>query len=57
MSDPSSKAVYRWPWFVLAGVILGVLLAAVWMYQEVKRAKRIQELNASPSLPSANPPK
>jgi hypothetical protein len=53
MTNEPPKPTYRWPWFVLAAVILAVVLAAVWMYFEIKKTKRIQELNASPSLPSA----
>jgi len=51
MSNESSKPTYRWPWFVLAAVILAIVLAAAWMYFEVRKTKRIRDLNSSPSLP------
>ena len=28
---------YRWPWFVLAAVLLGIVLAVVWMGFAVKK--------------------
>jgi bacteriorhodopsin len=51
MASDSPKRTYRWPWFVLAAVILAIILAVVWMSFEIKRQKRIRELNSSPSLP------
>jgi hypothetical protein len=37
---------YRWPWWVLGAVLLGIALAILWMSQEIGRARRIRELNA-----------
>jgi len=37
---------YRWPWVVLAAVVLAVVLAVLWMSREVNRMRRIRELNA-----------
>jgi hypothetical protein len=51
MSNESRKPIYRWPWFVLAAVILAIVLAVAWMYFEVRKTKRIRDLNSSPSLP------
>jgi hypothetical protein len=45
-SQPPSKQRYIWPWFVLAAVLLGIVLAIVWMSFEIKRTKRIRDLNA-----------
>jgi C4-dicarboxylate-specific signal transduction histidine kinase len=42
------KTTYRWPWFVLAGLIVAVVLAVVWMSYAVKRTRMIRDLN-SPS--------
>jgi drug/metabolite transporter (DMT)-like permease len=39
---------YRWPWFVLAGVLLGFLLAVLWMSKEIERTRRIRDANAPP---------
>ena len=45
--DPNQpKRRYNWPWFVLAGVVLGILLAIIWMSREVERTRRNRDLNA-----------
>jgi hypothetical protein len=36
----SAPPRYRWPWFVLAAVLLGILLYATWMTVEVRRIRR-----------------
>ncbi len=41
----SAAPRYRWPWFVLAAVVLGVLLAVVWMTIEVRRIRQQQSSN------------
>jgi hypothetical protein len=51
MPEAPAKPTYRWPWFVLAAVILAIVLAVIWMSFEVRKTKRIQELNSSPTLP------
>ena len=60
MDDPSETTVtepprrYRWPWFVLAAAVLGVVLAVLWMSREVERMRRIRELNAPASGTNAS---
>jgi hypothetical protein len=49
---------YRWPWMVLGAVILGIIMAVLWMSREVDRMRRIRDLNApnpatNVSVPSA----
>jgi len=44
---------YRWPWFVLAAVLLFVILAIVAMMFEVKRERQERDYNAP--LPSSAP--
>ena len=44
---------YRWPWFVLAAVLLGIVLAVVWMGFAVKKIEREREVNAP--LPASAP--
>jgi len=44
---------YKWPWFVLAAVVLGVVLAIVWMSFAVKREKEERDFN-SPISTGAN---
>ena len=41
---------YRWPWFVAAGVVLGIALAVLWMSQEIERTRRIRDANTPPRL-------
>ena len=33
---------YTWPWFLLAGVVLGIVLAVVAVVREVNRVKNYQ---------------
>ncbi|HUZ07619.1 MAG TPA: hypothetical protein VMV89_09045 [Candidatus Paceibacterota bacterium] len=37
---------YKWPWFVLAAVIVFVALAIAWMSLAVSREKQERNLNA-----------
>src|SRR5258707_528885 len=34
---------YRWPWFLLAALILGVLLTVAWVLGAIRRVERIRE--------------
>jgi len=43
---PEGRPHYRWPWFVLAAVLLGLVLAIVWLSREVERTRRNRDLNA-----------
>jgi drug/metabolite transporter (DMT)-like permease len=40
------KRTYQWPWFVLAGVVLFVVLAIVWVSVAVKRERQQRDFNA-----------
>ncbi len=55
-TDGVSKPRYRWPWFVLAAVLLAVLLAFLWMSREVERTRRLREWNSAPATPAAGNP-
>ena len=49
MNEPdenSPKRTYKWPWFVLAAVLLGIVLAIVWMSFAVHREKQERDFNA-----------
>jgi len=46
LPDPQGKQRYRWPWFVLAAVLLAIALAVLWMSKEIERTRRIRDLNA-----------
>ena len=37
---------YRWPLFVIAGLVLGILLAVLWLSFEIRRTERIRQLNS-----------
>jgi hypothetical protein len=47
------KQNYKWPWFVLAAVLLFFALAVLWMSFAVKRER--QERNFNAPLPSSAP--
>lgn len=59
MNNPSQaqppRARYVWPWFVLAGVLLGVALAVLWVSREVERTRQHRQWN-TPALPATNAP-
>jgi hypothetical protein len=44
------KIKYRWPWFLLAAVLLAIVLAVVWVGWEVRHVE--QETDFSAPLPS-----
>lgn len=50
ITDEPPKIKYRWPWFLLAGVILGIILFVVWVGAEVRHVEQERDLNAP--LPS-----
>jgi bacteriorhodopsin len=56
MSDQNEippKQNYKWPWFVLAAVILFFVLAVVWVGFAVLREKQERDFNAPlPSSPA-----
>lgn len=59
MSATSQQPKRRWPWFVLAGVIIFLLSNAWWVYREVQRVKWMKgqrETNAMFVLPPASRP-
>jgi hypothetical protein len=51
-----AKRAYTWPWWVLGALLLGILLAIVWMSHEIARARMIRDLNApAPQTRSVRP--
>jgi hypothetical protein len=42
---------YRWPWFVLAAILLAVALAILWMSYAVHQERQERDMNAP--LPAA----
>ena len=39
---PGRPRRYRWPWFVLAGVVIFFIASILWMMSFVQRVKRIK---------------
>jgi hypothetical protein len=54
MGEPNENPPrYQWPWFVLTAVLLGVVLAVVWMSFAVHRERQERDFNAPlPSVPA-----
>jgi hypothetical protein len=46
---------YKWPWFVLAAVVLAIVLAVLWMSKEVERLRQIRDANSPPPETNAAP--
>jgi len=59
-SDNSGKQRYVWPWFLLAAVLLGLVLAIVWMSFLARRIHEQRESNPWPPMTApvspTNPP-
>jgi len=51
MSDPKPK--YKWPWFVLAAVVLFIAMAIIWMSLAVKKEEQQRDFSAP--LPASAP--
>ena len=49
------KRRYTWPWFVLAGVVLGIILAVLWMSREIERTRKLREWNSTSPPAATNP--
>jgi hypothetical protein len=56
MADESKENPrrYKWPWLVLAAVLLFVLLAIIWMMFAVNREKEERGFSAPPAGNSTN---
>jgi hypothetical protein len=48
--DDNNPRRYKWPWFVAAAVLLGIVLAVVWVSFAVKKVER--ERNFNPPVPA-----
>jgi hypothetical protein len=47
MNEPEEiRRRYRWPWLVLAGVVLWIVSAVIWMAADVKKLERERDFNA-----------
>jgi F0F1-type ATP synthase assembly protein I len=49
----SPRPKYKWPWFVLAFVVLGIVLAVLWVAVAANKIK--QQRNYDEPLPSTAP--
>jgi hypothetical protein len=52
--QPGQRPRYRWPWFVLGGVVLFIVLAVLWMTVLVRRVHEERE-NAWPPASQTSP--
>jgi hypothetical protein len=48
-SDAPGRPPYKWPRFVLAAVVLGAVLAVIWMSFAVRRLREYRNPNLPPS--------
>ena len=56
MSEPdehSPRPKYQWPWFVLAAVLLGIVLAVLWVGAAAKKVEQQRDDNTP--LPNSAP--
>jgi F0F1-type ATP synthase assembly protein I len=56
MDAPNGNALkpkYKWPWFVLAAVLLGIVLAVLWVGAAAKKVQQQRDYNAP--LPATAP--
>lgn len=54
MNEPNEdRRRYKWPWFVAAAVLLGIVLAVAWMFFAVKKVERERDFNTP--LPAGAP--
>jgi hypothetical protein len=44
--NAESARRYTWPWWVLGAVLLAIVLAVLWMSQEIARTRLIRDMNA-----------
>jgi hypothetical protein len=44
-SPSGGRPRYRWPWFLLAAVLIGLILAFVWISREIERTRRLRDPN------------
>ena len=52
--EPAANTRRIWPWFVLAAIVLGAVLAFLWVSAEVRRIKSIERFDYRP--PATNAP-
>jgi formylglycine-generating enzyme required for sulfatase activity len=52
---PPPAARYRWPWLLLAAVVLGVLLAVLWLTAETRRIREQRQYDFVPPGSSVAP--
>jgi formylglycine-generating enzyme required for sulfatase activity len=43
MSTNEKKPQYRWPWFLLMAIIIGIVLTVFWVLGAVRKVRRIRE--------------
>ncbi len=51
---PEARRTYVWPWFLLAAVVLGIVLAVIWVAREAQRTQRLRQWNSPPASTATN---
>jgi len=51
--SPPAKRTYRWPWFLLAALLLGAGLAVLWVGMAARRISEMRESNPWPPVNAA----
>ena len=47
----TARRRYRWPWFLLAAVVVGFLLALLWLQPVIRNIREERQMNP-PSAPA-----
>lgn len=55
-NEGNQRPRYTWPWFVLGGVVLGIVLAVIWMTVLVRRTREERENAWPPPAQTATNP-
>ena len=53
MNEDDNQPHYRWPKYVLAGVVLGIVLAVVWVWLAARKVEQQRDFGAP--LPNSAP--
>lgn len=53
-TGPAPSRRHRWPWWLAAALVAGVILAVLWTTRELDRARQIRNLSYPPAAPGTN---
>jgi hypothetical protein len=52
-NELNERPRYKWPWFVLGAVVLGIVLAIIWMVVLIQRTREQRENSWPPQTRSS----